>query len=137
MDLVDPACVLDAVDDPVDHRAPTDRQQRLRGGVGQRPQTRRVAAGEQEHLHASTTAPASESAYGASWTPCSVTTAVISSAGVTSNAGLRAGNRSLISAGSRCSIGISSPRAVRWSTVELGATTKNGISWWRASTASE
>jgi hypothetical protein len=48
---------------------------------------------------------------------------VISSAGVTSNAGLRAGNRELTSAGSRSSIGIPAPVAVSKSIVEVGATT--------------
>src|SRR5947208_1466887 len=81
---------------------------------------------EQGRLHARTIARTSESAYGDSWTPCSVTIALISCAGVTSNAGLCAAKRSVTSAGSRCSIGISAPRAVRWSTVELGATTYSG-----------
>ena len=43
------------------------------------------------------------------WTPCSVTIAVISAAGVTSNAGFRAGKRAVTSAGSRSSIGIPAP----------------------------
>ena len=62
-------------------------------------------------------------AYGARWTPCSVTIAVISAAGVTSKAGFRAGKRAVTSAGSRSSIGISAPVGVAWSIVELGATT--------------
>ena len=55
--------------------------------------------------------------------PCSVTIAVISSAGVTSNAGLRAAKRVVSSAPERSSIGISAPVGVSGSTVELGATT--------------
>ena len=53
----------------------------------------------------------SEVAYGARWTPSSVTIAVTSAAGVTSNAGLRAGKRAVTSAGSRSSIGMSAPVA--------------------------
>ena len=52
-------------------------------------------------------------AYGARWTPRSVTIAATSAAGVTSNAGFRAGNRVVTSAGSRSSIGISAPVAQR------------------------
>ena len=51
----------------------------------------------------------SEASYGARWIPVSVTIAAISTAGVTSNAGLRAGKRSVTSAGSRSSIGIPAP----------------------------
>src|SRR5262249_15859526 len=99
VDLVDLAGALDAVDDPVHHRTSADRQQGLCRRVGQRTQAGCVAAREQQRLHARTVARASDSAYGALWTPWSVTTAVISSLGVTSNAGLRAGKRSLISDG--------------------------------------
>ncbi len=109
VDAVDRARLLDRVEDPVDHRPPADRQQRLGGLLGERPQAHRVAGGEQERLHAATTAPASDSTYGGRWTPCSVTIAVISPAGVTSNAGFRAGKRAVTSAGSRSSIGISAP----------------------------
>ena len=56
--------------------------------------------------HLQLTGAGSEVAYGARWTPASVTIAAIRSAGVTSNAGLRAGNRSVTSAPSRSSIGI-------------------------------
>ena len=65
----------------------------------------------------------SVTSYGGRCTPASVTIAVISSAGVTSNAGLRAGKRSVTSAGSRSSIGIPAPVGVARSTVEVGATT--------------
>ena len=54
--------------------------------------------------------------------PVSVTIAAISSAGVTSNAGLRAGKRAVTSAGRAPRSG-SAPVGVAWSTVELGATT--------------
>ena len=123
MHLVCDTRLGDPVDDPVDHRPAADRQQRLRHRIGERAQARRIASGEEERLHASTTARASDSPYGASCTPCSVTIAVMRVAGVTSNAGLRAAKRLVISAGSRCSIGMSAPCAVAWSTVELGATT--------------
>jgi hypothetical protein len=49
--------------------------------------------------------------------------AAISAAGVTSKAGFLAGNRVEISAGSRSSIGMSSPLGVAGSIVEVGATT--------------
>ena len=49
--------------------------------------------------------------------------AAISSAGVTSNAGLRAAKRVVISAPSRYSIGIAAPFGVAGSTVDVGATT--------------
>ena len=58
------------------------------------------------------------------------------SAGVTSKAGLRAGNRGVTSAGSRSSIGIAAPVGSDGSSVEVGATTTSGRSWWAASTAS-
>src|SRR5262249_45351348 len=128
---------VDPVGDPVEHGPPRDRQQDLRPVLGQRVEPRRVPRGEQDRLHAATTACASEASYGAECAPCSVTIAAISAAGVTSNAGFRAGKRAVTSAGSRSSIGIPLPSGVAWSTVELGATTKNGIRWWRASTASE
>ncbi len=54
----------------------------------------------------------SDSVYGGRWTPRSVTMAETSAAGVTSNAGFRAGNRAVTSAGSRSSIGMSAPEAV-------------------------
>ena len=107
VDAVDGAGILDRVEDPVDHRPPADRQQRLGRLLGERPQPHRITGGEQERLHAATTAPASDSTYGGRWTPCSVTIAVINPAGVTSNAGFRAGKRAVTSAGSRSSIGIS------------------------------
>ena len=53
--------------------------------------------------------PRSDSSYGARWTPASVTIAAISSAGVTSKAGLRAAKRVVTSAPARSSIGISAP----------------------------
>ena len=52
-------------------------------------------------------------AYGARWTPCSVTIAAISSAGVTSKAGFRAANRAVTSSPARSSIGISVARRRR------------------------
>ena len=58
-----------------------------------------------------------------------------SSAGVTSNAGFRAGKRLETSRGSRSSIGMSAPVSVLGSTVEVGATTWNGITWCEAATA--
>src|SRR5206468_11186817 len=94
--------------------------------LGERIEPGRVARGEQQCLHAATTARASDSPKGAEWTPCSVTIAVIRPAGVTSKAGLRAGNRLVTSAGSRSSIGIPAPVAVARSTVDVGATTYSG-----------
>ena len=75
-----------------------------------------------EDAHACTTR-GSDSEYGARCTPSSVTIAPISSAGVTSNAGLRAAKREVISAPARSSIGIPAPVAVSGSIVEVGATT--------------
>src|SRR5947208_15789348 len=87
VDLVDLVDFLDFVEDPVHHRPAADRQQLLRNVVGERAQTRRIARRKDEPLHTRT---ASDSAYGARWTPFSVTIAAISSAGVTSKAGFRA-----------------------------------------------
>src|SRR5581483_707212 len=117
MDPVDLLHFPDAVEHVIEHRPAAERQEVLRQVVGERPQPGRVAGGEEDRLHARL------SAYGARWTPRSVTIAVISSAGVTSKAGLRAGKRSLSSVGSRSSIGIPEPSAVARSSVEVGATT--------------
>src|SRR5215208_5059053 len=121
--LVHLVYLVDLVEDPVDDRAPADRQQLLRDAVGERPKTRRVPSRQNERLHVRVTYPASNSVNGARWTPRSVTIAVINAAGVTSNAGFRAMKRSVISVGSRSSIGISEPVAVQRSTVDVGATT--------------
>ena len=68
--------------------------------------------------------------------PASVTIAVTSAAGVTSNAGFsRAKARGHLRGRARCSIGISAPVTVARSIVEVGATTTKGIRWWAASTA--
>ena len=52
VDGVDLAGIRDPVEDPVDHRAAAHRQQRLRDGLGQRTEPRRVPGREQQHLHA-------------------------------------------------------------------------------------
>ena len=62
------------------------------------------------------------------WTPASVTIALTSAAGVTSKAGFRAGKRSVTSRGERSSTGIAAPDGVPRSTVDVGATTTNGMS---------
>src|SRR5262249_11533575 len=82
------------------------------------------------------TGAASNEEYGARWTPLSVTIAETSAAGVTSKAGFRAGNRAETSRGSRSSIGMLAPVAAPGSRVDEGATTTNGISCCRATTAS-
>ena len=50
--------------------------------------------------------------------------------------GIAGGNRVVTSAPSRSSIGIAAPFGALGSIVELGATIRNGIWWWWASTAS-
>src|SRR5262249_51094835 len=117
VDRVDLRHLLDRVDDPVEDRAAPDREQLLRPGVGKRTEARRVPGRENDRLHA-----ASDSTNGVRWTPFSVTIAVISSAGVTSKAGLRAAKRAVTSAGSRSSIGMRAPSGVPRSTVVVGAT---------------
>ena len=111
MHLVDLRDLGEVVDDPVHDRPAADRQELLRPGVGQRTEAGRVARREDQRLHAAT-APLSDSTYGARWTPRSVTIAAINAAGVTSNAGFRAANRAVTSAGSRSSIGIDAPSGV-------------------------
>src|SRR6266511_1690687 len=122
------------VEDPVDHRTLADGQKLFRHRIGQRTEPGGVPRREDQRLH---TSAARDSAYGARWMPCSVTIAAMSSPGVTSKAGLRAGKRAVISSGARTSIGISAPLAVDRSTVDVGATTYRGIRWCAPSTASE
>src|SRR5262249_2951738 len=77
--------------------------------------------------------------------PCSVTSAVTSSGGVTSKAGLCAAlpggatavpANDVTSSSGRCSTLMSRPPAAAKSTVDTGAATTNGTPWWCASTAS-
>ena len=63
--LVDRIHRRDAVEDPVDDRTPADVQELLRQLVGERAQPRAVAGGEEDRLHAATTARASDSWYDA------------------------------------------------------------------------
>ena len=63
------------------------------------------------------------SAYGARSTPASVTSAVTSSAGVTSNAGFQTAPVARTSAPGRSSISMSAPLGVPASSVEHGPTT--------------
>src|SRR5207247_9215844 len=107
-------CRPQRVEDVVDHRAAAHLEQRLRRVERERVEAGRVARGEHDRL---------QSAYGGRLTPSSVTIAAISSAGVTSKAGFRAGKRAVISAPSRSSIGMAAPVGVAGSTVEVGATT--------------
>src|SRR5215210_662840 len=89
MNFVEPADLVELVGDPVQHRPAPHGKQLFRHRVGKRPQAGRVPGGQHERVHAGTTR-GSDSAYGARCTPASVTIAAISSAGVTSKAGLRA-----------------------------------------------
>ena len=79
--------------------------------------------------HRTLTGAGSDAAYGARCTPSSVTIAEISSPGVTSKAGFRAGKRPVTSAPSRSSIGIAAPSSAAGSIVEVGATITKGIAW--------
>src|SRR5215211_7041650 len=133
--LVQALDVLELLGQTVEHRLPPDGKQRFGPVEGQRVEPRCVSRGEDHRLHAGTAAPRA-SAYGARWTPCSVTIAEISSAGVTSNAGFHASKRELTSPGSRSSIGMSAPLPMDRSTDDEGATTWNGTSCLAASTAS-
>ena len=110
MHVVD-AGLVDLVEDPVDHRPAADGQQLLRHAVRERPEARRVAGGEGCHAQSHTPSLGDDAP------------SIEVSAGVTSNAGFRAGKRLVTSAGSRSSIGISAPVGVDGSIVELGATT--------------
>ena len=94
--------------DPVEDRPAADGQEGFGDVVGQRTETGRVPARENDRLQAAT-ASRREPSYGARWMPRSVTIAETRSAGVTSKAGFRAGKRSVSSAGSRSSMGISAP----------------------------
>src|SRR6185436_17644792 len=89
--------LADRIHEVVHHRPAADREERLRTVLRQGPQPRRVPRGEDDRVHAAVTA-ASETSYGARWTPSSVTIVVTSAAGVTSKAGFRAGKRSVTSA---------------------------------------
>src|SRR5215208_551557 len=133
--LVEALDPIELLHQTVEHRLPPDGEQRLGPVEGQRVEPRRVPRGEDDRLHAGTAAPRA-SAYGARWTPCSVTIAEISSAGVTSKAGFHASKRELTSSGSRSSIGMSAPLPMDRSTDDEGATTWNGTSCLAASTAS-
>ena len=90
-------------------------------------------------------APAGSTPSGGRTIPRSVTMAVTSAAGVTSNAGLcarvargavRPPPKWVTSPASRCSTRIAAPPAVARSIVAVGAATTNGIAWCRARTAS-
>ncbi len=91
-------------------RAPRRSTSKLSASNPWRSRIARASGSTSSRIIASAPGAGSEAAYGARWTPSSVTIAVIRSAGVTSNAGLRAGKRSVTSAPSRSSIGIAAPR---------------------------
>src|SRR5207245_5373282 len=104
------ACVCDEMDllrtrlrdsseDPVHHGPATYRQELLRNRIGEGPQSGGVPRSQDQRLH---TSAASDCAYGARWTPCSVTIAAMRWAGVTSKAGLRATKCAEISVPARC-----------------------------------
>src|SRR6201999_2934811 len=85
VDGVDDFHLAHGVEDPVEHRPGADGKEMLGPFVGERPKPRAVAGREQDGLHRR------DSSYGGRWMPFSVTIAVMSWAGVTSKAGLRAG----------------------------------------------
>ena len=124
----------------MEHRPVRDRHHRLGQEVGERPEPRAEAGGHDHRLHPARPAPreaaASDRSYGARWTPASVTIALTSAAGVTSNAGFRAEKRSLTSRGERSSIGISPPdEALRDRSSTSARRRRTGMRWWSASTA--